>query len=96
MMLRDLGGFFFVVNPSVIVLLTIYLWQDIVYGTSASVKPVMTVDASVRENPASYRPVAVVPATPVARSTPSNPGAGSSSSGSRPMGGSSGGWSGGK
>jgi hypothetical protein len=96
MMMRDRGGWFFVFNPLIMVLLMLYFVHDFVYGTAATEKPDKTVGASVRENPASYRPVVVLPAASVPRSTPGNPGAVSSSSGSNPSGGSGGGWNGGK
>ena len=74
-MLREGGRFFLVLNPAVMFLLALYWVHGNVYGPSLRTLPDKTVDASVRENPASYRPVVVlpykVPAPAPASQTPS-------------------------
>lgn len=87
-MFRNGGCLFLIFNPLVVLLLLAWCVQGYLYGSFLGSRVDRVVDASVRENPASYRPI--VGTRPVAP-TPSTGGGGTGGGGTG-----GGGWSSGK
>jgi hypothetical protein len=83
-MFRNGGCLFLIFNPLVVLLLLAWCVYGVQHGSNSGASVDRVVDASVRENPASYRPIVETRPVP------------SSSSGGGGGSGGNGGWNGGK